>query len=167
MSFTLAALITVALAAAALALVAYHLLHRLDQLEQSVLGGLTPPTRRLSREEFEQRFSTATARSALAAQIHTGVVLIFGAEIGTSPLSRAIRNLGRGDGLTIVVTTDSTETQHLSTIPGITVTHDPDATAHLRVPTTPYLFVIDDERVVAARPLASADDLLSALKTHT
>lgn len=167
MSFTLAALIIVALAAVALGLVAYHLLQRLDQLEQSVLGGLTPPTRRLSREEFEQRFETATARSALAAQIHTGVVLFFGPEAATSPIGHAVRNLGRGDGITVVLTTESTEAGPGSMVPGVTMTHDANAAANLRIPTTPYVFVVDQERIVAARPLASPEDLASTLRTHT
>jgi hypothetical protein len=166
-SFTLAALIIVALVAAALGLVAYNLLQRLDQLEQSVLGGLTPPSRRLSREEFEQRFETATARSALAAQIETGVVLIFGPEMDSSPIARAVDHLSRADLLTVVLTNDSSSTASLLEVPGITVTHDTDAAVHLRASTTPFVFVVDDQRITLARPIASADDLVSVLRSHT
>jgi len=167
MSFTLAALTIVALAAVGLGLVSYHLLHRLDQLEQSVLGGLAPPTRRLSREEFEQRFETATVRSALAAQIDTGIVLILGAEVSASPITCALNTLTRGDLITVVLTASPGPDSPIVDVPGLIVTHDADAATRLRIPTTPFVFVIDAKRVAVAQPLASADDLLSVLKAHT
>jgi len=74
MSFELAAVLFLAVVACGLGMACYHLLGRLEQLERSVQGGLTPPSTRLSREQFERRFRTAHARSALAQEIGMGVL---------------------------------------------------------------------------------------------
>lgn len=148
MSFELAAVIVLALIAVGLGLACYHLLGRLEMLERSVQGGLQPPTTRLSREQFERRFRTAHARSALATEVEAGVVLIVGAEHRDSELAATVDGLARTDGLTI------------RPVEGV------DAEA-LGVTTTPYLVVIDDHKVRAAQPLASTADLLEALRTFT
>jgi len=149
LSFELAAIIVVAGLAIALGLVCYHLLGRLDMLERSVQGGLVPPSTRLSREQFEHRFRTAHARSQLASDHQTGVVLVVGPEYQPdSGIGATISNLPRMDLLTV--------------LPLVEV----DAEA-LGITTTPYLFVIDEHRVRTARPIATADDLIAAMNQFT
>lgn len=145
MSFELAALIVLAILAVGLGLVCYHLLGRLEMLERSVQGGLMPPTTRLSREQFERRFRTAHARSALAREIDSGIVLIVGAEHSGSELASTIDNLARRDGLTIK-DVDSLDAEVL----GVT--------------TTPYLVIVDEAKVRSAQPLAGSADLIAALQ---
>lgn len=148
MSFELAAVIVLALVAVALGLVCYHLLGRLEMLENSVQGGLQPPTSRLSREQFERRFRTAHARSALARDRETGVLLIVGPEHDGSDLAATVEHLARRDHLTIT---------RVETL---------DAHA-LGITTTPYLIVIDDKKVRAAQPAAGPTDVIAALKQFT
>lgn len=146
MSFELAAVIVVAVIAVVLGLVCYHLLGRLEMLERSVQGGLEPPSTRLSREQFERRFRTAHARSTLAAEIDTGVLLVVGPEHGAdNELVSTVDHLSRHD-LFSTRTVDSL-----------------DAT-RLGVTTTPYLFVVDGGRVRTAQPVASSSDVVDALK---
>lgn len=165
MSFTVALLIIVALAAVALGLVAYHLLNRLDLLERSVLGGLEPPTRRLTREEFEQRFSRAVARHRLASQVDSGLVLVLGAESSTSEIAGALRNLQRGDGIVLIAAheqatafIDRLELAALRVLP-----FDPA----LGIALTPHALVVDEGRIVTAKATPSGDDLIALLSTST
>jgi len=146
MSFELAVVMIVALIAVGLGLVSYHLLGRLEMLEQAVQGGLEPPSTRLSREQFEGRFRTAHARASLAADIDTGVLLVVGPEhqAGTE-LSATLENLQREDLITVRSVADV-------------------AAAELGITTTPYLFVIDEGRVREARPVAASTDVIEALK---
>lgn len=149
MSFELAAIIIVAALAVGLGLVCYHLLGRVDMLERSVQGGLEPPSTRLSREQFERRFRTAHARSSLAAEVDTGILLIVGPEHSAdSELAATIEHLPRRD----LFTTRSVD--------------DIDADS-LGITTTPYLFVIDAHHVRAALPVASSADVVTALKHFT
>jgi len=149
MSFELAAVIIVALLAVGLGLVCFHLLGRLEMLERSVQGGLQPPTSRLSREQFERRFRTAHARSALAAEIGTGVMLVVGPEYtAASELAATVDHLARPDLFL---------TRHV---------HDIDA-EQLGITTTPYLFIVDGERIRAAQPVASSADVVTAVKHFT
>lgn len=146
MSFELAAITVVALAAVTLGLVCYHLLGRLEMLERSVQGGLTPPTTRLSREQFERRFRMAHARSAVAREIGTGLLLVVGSEHGPqSELAATIDHLPRRDLLTV------------------RNVEDVDADS-LGITTTPYLFVVDEQRIRTAQPVASGTDVVTALK---
>ena len=146
MSFELAAVIVVAAIAVALGLVCYHLLGRLEMLERSVQGGLEPPSTRLSREQFERRFRAAHARSTLASEIHTGVLLIVGPEhAADNELAGTIEHLSRPD----LFSTRSIENVDAEIL-GIT--------------TTPYLFVVDEGRVRTAHPVASSGDIVAALK---
>lgn len=146
MSFELAAIIVIAGLAVALGLVCYHLLGRLEMLERSVQGGLEPPTTRLSREQFERRFRTAHARSSLATEIHTGVLLVIGPEhTASSELASTIAHLSRDD----LFATRSVDELDAAT---------------LGISTTPYLFVVDEGRVRTAQPVASSSDVVSALK---
>lgn len=148
MSFELAAVIVLAFAAIVLGLVCYHLLGRLEMLERSVQGGLQPPTSRLSREQFERRFRTAHARSALAKETGTGVILIVGPEHADSELAATIAGLSRQDLLTVTAV-ESVDAETL----GIT--------------TTPYLVIVDDDTVRAAQPVAGPPDLADALNRFT
>ena len=146
MNFELAAIIVVAALAVALGLVCYHLLGRLEMLERSVQGGLQPPTARLSREQFERRFRTAHARSSLAAEIETGLLLIVGPEHHPdSELASTIKHLARPNLFS---------TRSLADI-------DADS---LGVTTTPYLFVVDENMVRTAQPAASSADIVTAMK---
>ena len=145
MSFELAAVVVIALAAVALGLVCYHLLGRLEMLERAVQGGLEPPSSRLSREQFERRFRTAHARSSLAREVGTGVVLVVGPEFGgDNELAATIDQLARPD-----------------LFKGRTV--DERDAESLAITTTPYLFVIDERRVRTALPVASSHDVTRAL----
>ena len=149
MTFELALIIIAALAAVILGLVCYHLLGRLEMLERSVQGGLQPPSTRLSREQFERRFRTAHARSALAREIGTGVLLVTGAEYtAESELAATMDHLARAD---LITQRDVTAI---------------DATT-LGVATTPYLFIIDENRIRTAQPLAGTTDLINALERFT
>lgn len=145
MSFELAVIIVLALAAVTLGLVTYHLVGRVHLLERAVQGGLTPPSTRLSREQFERRFRTAHARSELAAEIGYGVVLVIGAEHAGSELEATVAHLPRQDDVTV---------RPIDSI-------DADS---LGVTTTPYLFVIDDHCVRGAQPVAGATTVTEALR---
>jgi len=148
MSFELAAVIVLAVVAVGLGLVCYYLLGRLEMLERSVQGGLQPPSTRLSREQFERRFRMAHARSALAAEIDTGLVVVTGPEHSPgSDIARTIAHLTRPD----LITVRSVE--------------DIDANA-LGVTTTPYLFLIDEQAVRSAQPVASGEDIVAALSHY-
>lgn len=147
MSFQVAVIIVVALAAVVLGLVCYHLLSRLELLERSVAGGLQPPSTRLSREQFERRFRVAHARSEIARELDTGLLLIVGPEFDhDSELRVTIETLARPDLLT-VRSVDDIDAREL----GVT--------------TTPYLFIVDERRVRQAQPVASSNDVIAALKT--
>ena len=147
MSFGVAVIIVVALAAVALGLVCYHLLGRLELLERAVAGGLEPPSTRLSREQFERRFRIAHARSQLASEIDTGVLLVVGPEyVDGSELRDSVETLARND-LFAVRSIDDVDGQDL----GVT--------------TTPYLFIVDQRRIRQAQPVASSNDVIAALKT--
>ena len=146
MTFELAAIIVVAAVAVVLGLVCYHLLGRIDMLERSVQGGLTPPSTRLSREQFERRFRTAHARSQLAKRYDTGVVLDIGPEHRPdSDLGSTLEHLPRTDLLTVLPVDDV------------------DAEA-LGITTTPYVFVLDQNTVRTALPVATGVDVMSAMK---
>lgn len=165
MTFTHALLIIVALAAVALGLVCYHLLSRLDLLERSVLGGLEPPTRRLTREEFEQRFARAAARSRLAAEVESGLVLVLGAESPSSDVASALANLQRADGVVLISTHDNAQ----AFIDGLRLPalRQLPFDSSLGIAVTPHALVIDESRIITARATASADDLVELLRAHT
>lgn len=146
MSFELSLIIVISLVAVVLGLVTYHLVGRVHLLERAVQGGLTPPTTRLSREQFERRFRTAHARSQLAAEIECGVLLVVGAEHRGSELDATLAHLPRRDEITV---------RGVDTV---------DAEA-LGVTTTPYLFVIDEARVRGAQPVAGAASIIDALRS--
>ncbi len=167
MSFTQAALVVVAIAALVLGLVCYHLLSRLEVLEQALQGGLEPPSRRLGREEYEQRFRRALARATLAADVQSGLVLVFGEEArdGAHEVALALANLGRGDGITVIAQTDGAgEFLRSLNLAGLR-THQ--ANPELGSPVTPFAFVIDERRVSAARSLVSGADLVELVTRHT
>lgn len=146
MSFELAAVIVVALIAVGLALTCYHLLGRLEMLERAVQGGMGPPSTRLSREQFERRFRTAHARSGLAREIGTGVLLVVGSEHrGDSELASTIEHLNRNDLLDV---------RDVEEIEG----------ELLGISTTPFLFVVDAGCVRSAQPVASTTDVIRALE---
>lgn len=155
MTFTLASIITLALLTLVLGLVAYHLLGRLEHLEQAVQGGFEAPSTRLTREQFERRFRFAHARARLARSVETGVVLVVGAEFDpASELAMTIDHLPRKDLLTVCSLSELAETHAI-------------AAEALGVSTTPYLFVVDEQRIRTAQPIAGTNDLLDALATHT
>lgn len=167
MTFTQAALVVVAVAALVLGLVCYHLLSRLDLLERAIQGGMEPPSRRLGREEYEQRFRRAVARARLGEQIDTGVVIVLGAEAadGAHEVAAALANLNRGDGVTAIAAAPAAEAflDDLP-LPGL-ARHD--FSDDLGVGVTPFAFVIDGGNVTAARAIVSADDLIELVTRHT
>ena len=167
MSFTQAALIVVAVAALVLGLVCYHLLSRLDLLERAVQGGMEPPSRRLGREEYEQRFRRAVARAGLAESVGTGLVLVLGAEAaeGGHQVAAALANLSSGDGVTAVAA-DPVAATFLDSLelPGL---QRQPANAQLGISVTPFALVIDDRKVTAARAIVSGADLVDLVTRHT
>lgn len=166
MSFTQAALIAVAVAALVLGLVCYHLLSRLDLLERAVQGGMEPPSRRLGREEYEQRFRRAVARAQLAESVDTGLVLVLGAEAAEAhEVAAALATLSRGDGITAIAADPAAET-FLDTL-GIPGLQRQPASAELGVSITPFALVIDDRKVTAARAIVSGADLVELVTRHT
>lgn len=147
MSFELAVIIVLAVGAVGLGLVCYHLLGRLELLERAVAGGLDAPSTRLSREQFERRFRIAHARSELARNVDTGVVLVVGPEFTVDTELRAtVENLARPDLFTV---------RQIGDIPA----------DELGVTTTPYLFIIDERRIRHAQPVAATTDVIAALRT--
>lgn len=167
MSFTQAALVVVAIAAVVLGLVCYHLLTRLDVLEQAVQGGLEPPSRRLGREEYEQRFRRSLARASLAREVESGLVLVLGNEAadGSHEVAAALANLQRGDGV-IALAQDSLASDYLErlALPGL-ARREPDPALGISV--TPFAFVVDQGRITAARTIVSGADLLELVTRHT
>lgn len=166
MNFTQAALVVVAVAAVVLGLVCYHLLSRLDLLERAVQGGMEPPSRRLGREEYEQRFRRAVARARLGETIDTGLVLVLGAEAGSGhEVAAALANLNRGDGVTAIAVDPAADTFIDGlTLPGL-ARHDPSD--DLGIGVTPFALVIDGGTVTAARAVVSASDLVELVTRHT
>ncbi len=167
MTFTQAALIVVAIAAVILGLVCYHLLSRLDLLERAVQGGMEPPSRRLGREEYEQRFRRAVARASLATEVEHGLVLVLGAEsaAGNHQVAAALAQLPRGDGITAVAQDHSAAT-FLDDLDLSGLKRRPDD-PELGIAITPFALVIDDRRVTAARALVSGADLVELVSRHT
>ena len=165
MSFTLAALIVVALVTVVLGLVCYHLLSRLELLERAVSGGLEAPTRRLTRHEFEQRFDRALARSRLAEQVGDGLVIAVGAEYPGSDLSRMLAHLPRADGVVLAPIHDAART-HIDgqSLAGVRVV---EPWAQLGLTVTPMVFVVDDRRIRHSQPVTSADELLELIRIST
>lgn len=146
MSFELAAVLVLAIVAVVLGLACYYLLGRLDMLERAVQGGLTAPSVRLSREQFEQRFRTAHARSDLARRIDTGLLLVVGPEhTPDTEISRVLDELARPDLIAIEQSRDL-------------------EAADLGITTTPYLFVVDDGSIRTAQPVSGASDIIAALR---
>lgn len=150
MSFTIALLLVCAGLCLLLGLSCYHLLTRVHLLERAVEGGLGPPTRRLTREEFDRAFAQSLARRSLAKQVGTGVLVIVGAE--PDEVGAAARDVARTRSVTVIELTTET-----TTIEGL------DA-EDLGVTTTPFVFVVDDGSIRAARPLSSPEDLVSTLQ---
>lgn len=166
MSFTQSALVIVAIAALVLGLACYHLLSRLDLLERAIAGGLTAPSRRLSREEFEQRFGRSISRAELARNIGHGLLLVVGSEFPESPLESTLAELGRADSIHLAtdVAAAQAAVRDLALAGAKMVTADLDA---IGVGVTPYLFVVDESRITAARPIASPQDLIDELRRST
>lgn len=166
MSFVTAALIVVGLLAVVLALACYHLLARLARLEAAVLGGLTPPSRRLTREQFEQRFSRALARSRLAGQVQSGVVLVVGAEIANdgNEIAAMLDALDRTDGLLVLVRDPQALSDDNSVVARFSPEPAPDG---LGVATTPWVFVVDQARITASHPIPDGSALVHVLGDHT
>ncbi|MEM7092878.1 MAG: hypothetical protein AAF567_07740 [Actinomycetota bacterium] len=164
MSFTQAALVVVALAAIGLALVCYSLLSRLELLERAIDGGLTPPSRRLAREEFEQRFRRALARSAMARQVEHGLVVVLGSEAGSSDAAGALAELSRSDGIRLMCVHPAAEAYVASLS---TAFPSAEASDDLGVVATPFVFVIDEGRVRQTRTVPTAEELIGLLREHT
>lgn len=167
MSFVQAALIVVAVAALVLGLVCYHLLSRLDLLERAVQGGMTPPSRRLGREEYEQRFRRAIARARLAHDVDTGLVIVFGAEAGDAghEVAAALAHCARGDGITAIASEPAAE-RYLDGLDLAGLSRMP-ADPALGVSVTPFVLVVDDRRITVARAVVSGDDLVELVSRHT
>ena len=87
----------------------------------------------------------AHARSRIAAEIETGIVVVIGPEHHReSDLARTLDHLPRADLVTVRAVED---------LDG----------AEVGITTTPYLLVVDERRVRLARPIASGNDVVDAL----
>lgn len=160
MTFTQAALIVLALGVVFLGLLAYHLLNRLDGIEKAVVGGMSPPSRQLSREEFGRRFAMAEARADLAAEIGTGAVLFVDpAAAITAELVGVLTNMAQARGFVLMVSAGSLEAPA-----GVRVIPDSGSRfASLGVVATPFILVVDDGTIVDSRPVGSVAAVRSFL----
>lgn len=152
MTFTQAALIVLGLAVVFLGLLAYNLLLRLDGMEKAVLGGMTPPSHQLSREEFGRRFAVAEARADLAAEVGTGTVILVEASAPlTGELLAVLRNMAQPRGFVVAVANGSVDVPD-----GVRLLEDFGARfAALGVSATPFIIVVDDGTIVGSRPVGS------------
>jgi len=169
MSFELAIVLIVALAAILVGLVVYNLLGRLHVLESAVQGGLAAPSRRLSREEFERQFSIATARARLAKRFDTGVVVFVDATSGTgSEVVEVLGHLPRHD-LVHVIACDKRASDELRkrSVPHVPLDELDLALSSLGVSTLPFGLIVDESAVRASRHLASPDALVELLAEFT
>lgn len=160
MSFTLAALIVLGLAVVFLALLTYHLLTKLSGIEKAVVGGLSTPSRELSREEFGRRFAIAEARADFAREIDTGTVIFVdaAAEI-TADIIAVLANMSQARGFTVAVESGAIEVPE-----GVTVLADMGRRfGALGVNATPFVLVISNRTIVGSRPVGSLDAIRSFL----
>lgn len=169
MTFTLSLLLLTAFAALLLGLVAYHLASRLSTLEEAVQGGLVPPSRRLSRTEFEHRFRVAGTRASLARRFEHGLVLVVDASSGTSQeLIDALCHLPRYDDMVVLTPSrDVAETLQRHGVPVVPSTDADLDLSDLGVSTLPFCFVLDEAKVRSTRPLSSYEDFLELLGSTT
>ena len=160
MSFTLAALIVLALGVLVVGLLAFNLLQRLASVEHAVLGGLSAPSRQLSREEFGRRFATARARAELAAEVGTAtVVFVDPAAPLTHEILDVLRNMAQPRGFVVGVSTGT-----LDVPTGVRVLPDVEARlGPLGIAALPYVLVVDDRTIVGSRPVGSVDAIRSFL----
>lgn len=152
MTFTQAALIVLAVGVVFLGLLAYNLLLRLDGMEKAVLGGLTPPSHQLSREEYGRRFAIAEARADLAADIGTGTVVFVDADAPvTQDLLGVLRNMAQARGFVVAVADGTVDAPA-----GVRVLPDFGSRfGALGVTATPFIVVVDDGTIVGSRPVGS------------
>lgn len=168
MSFTLAIVLISALAVAALGLVVYHLLGRLHLIESAVQGGMQPPSRRLSREEFERQFTVARARANLASRFDTGLVVLVDSANGTSTaMISTLQHLPRHD-LVHVVACDAQSALMLNdgSVPHLEARQLEQPLTDLGISTLPFAFVLDDGSVRATSHLASPEALAELLREY-
>lgn len=160
MSFTLAALIVLAIGALVVALVAFNLLQRLDAIEHAVMGGLSTPSRQLSREEYGRRFATAQARTELADELGTSTVIFVDPEAPlTHEIVGVLDNMAQPRGFVVGVSEGTLELPA-----GVRVL--PDVRSRLGVlgiAALPYVLVIDERTIVGSRPIGSVDAIRSFL----
>lgn len=169
MSFSLAVVLLSALAVVALGLVVYNVLSRLHLLESAVQGGMQPPTRRLSREEFERQFSVAQSRAELATHFDTGVVLFLDSQSETAQaIIATLEHLPRHD-LVHTVACDAAAATRLraNAVPHQTLAELGKELAVLGVSTLPFCFVVDDGAVRGSRHIGSHQALTALLNEHT
>lgn len=162
MTFTLAAVILLAVACVALGLLAYHLFSRLHLLEEAVGGGLKPPSRTLSREEFARRYAVARERAVLARDVGTGVVLFLDDGATSRDILQTLHHLASPRGFTLAYRGNRPgDAPELS---GARLLEDLGSRVDsLGVPIVPYGLVIDESAIVDGRPLGSAAALDSFL----
>ncbi len=169
MTFTLAIVMVAAIGTIAVALVVIHLLQRLHDLEQAVQGGLTAPSRRLTREEFERRFATARQRALLGERIGTGVLIVVDhGSPASDAIVRTIKHLPSAELVFVHHANGALATGSNDFPRGLSIIDNLDQpTESLGIASLPFAFVIDDAIVTGARPLAGPDDLLDLLRSHT
>lgn len=160
MSFTLASLIVLGLGVGFLALLTYHLLTKLTAIEKAVVGGLTAPSRELSREEFGRRFAIAEARADFAAEIGTATVIFVDAAAAvTAEIMAVLRNMNQRRGFVLAVEAGTVDAPD-----DVTVLADSGHRfAPLGITATPFVLVVDNGTIVGSRPVGSIDAIRSLL----
>lgn len=172
MTFTLALTLISAIIAIALGFICYSLLARVDTLERAVVGGLKVPSRRLTREQFEYRLRSAHNRVQFATHIEYGLVIFVGSEIVDGPheLKQVLVESGE-QGFHIIPTAETVELRDTITaalieagISANTIDTDIYNPVLLGVTSTPYAMLVDQGRILEARPVITAQDLISLIR---
>lgn len=170
MTFTLALTIITALIAIGLAVVCHSLLIRLDVIEKALVGGLEVPSGRLRRERFEHNLVLAHNRVLLAEKVEHGLVLFVGAEFlnNKNPLRLTIEHTEDLPIQLVAVDTDielreKIKTELSASMPAgtaISLGQEQGLVPELLgVTVTPFAFLIDQSRVLAAKPAVSPEEL--------
>lgn len=156
MSFTLAVIIVLAIAVIVLGFACFGLFDRLNTLETAVSGGMTAPSRTLTREEYGQRFMAARARAAFANELDTAVVLFLDeASQASKEILATLHHLTNRRGFVLAFREGAPPLP----VEQAVVDQLGSRIDDLAIPVLPYAMVIDDGRVTAYRPISNLDTL--------
>lgn len=189
MSFLAALATLTSIATILLALATYHLSARVHLLETAVQGGLSVPSTRLARADFERRFTVASRRAAVASEAGTGVVIVLDGD-SSSPIEDVVNSLVSRDMVKVVRTHRTSSPSSRQTSPashpreqladsrdlaseaggvddGATFDRLRRAPQLFGVAIFPYCFVVDSNRIVSAGPVLNPNDLVELVRSTT